>query len=56
MPASMQEVDPSPRCALQRAISLLKEALNIVDEFGDRPDIGARLQHVVESLQEECFE
>ncbi len=53
IPASMQKADPSPACALERAIALLNEALAIVDDVADRPDIGARLQHVIESLHEE---
>jgi hypothetical protein len=52
MSASMQKAEPSPRSELERAIVLLNEALNIVDEIADRPDIGARLQHVIETLQE----
>lgn len=53
MPASMQEVDRLPRCVqMERVIALLSEALNIVDDLADRPDIGARLQHVLESLLE----
>jgi hypothetical protein len=51
---SMQKADPSPACALQRAIALLIEALQIVDDSADRPDLGARLQHVIEELQEDC--
>lgn len=57
MPASMQDVERLPRCVqVERAINLLNEALNIVDDLADRPDIGARLQHVLETLREECTE
>jgi hypothetical protein len=57
MPASMQDVDPLPRCAeMQRAIHMLNEALDIIDGVADRPDIGARLQHVLDSLRQECTE
>lgn len=57
MPASMQDVDPLPHCVeMQRAIALLNEALDIIDDFADRPDIGARLQHVLDSLRGECTE
>jgi len=54
MSASMQKADPSPHFQLERAIALLNEALNIIDDIADRPDIGARLQHVIETLQERC--
>lgn len=56
MRAPMAEDDRLPRCAqLERVIALLSEALNIVDDLADRPDIGARLQQVLESLQEDCL-
>jgi hypothetical protein len=57
MPASMQEVDRMPRSVqVERVITLLNEALDLVDDLADRPDIGARLQHVLDSLREECTE
>jgi hypothetical protein len=57
MPASMQDVDPLPRYVeMQRAIHLLSQALDIIDDVADRPDIGARLQHILDSLQQECTE
>lgn len=57
MPASMQEVDRLPRSVeMERAIVLLSEALVIIDDFADRPDIGARLQHVLDSIRGECAE
>lgn len=34
-----------------RAVNLLNEALVIVDTM-DRPEIGARLQHVIDSVME----
>jgi hypothetical protein len=53
----MQDVDPLPRCdQMQRAIHLLNQALDIIDDVADRPDIGARLQHVLDTLQQECTE
>lgn len=56
-PAFVQEVDQLPRCEqLERVIALLNEALNMIDDLAVRPDIGARLQHVVEILRDECFE
>lgn len=54
MPASMHKADPSPGCALERALALLNEALDILDDTADRPDIGARLQHLIEALREMC--
>jgi hypothetical protein len=57
MQASMQEAGPVPRCTrLDRAIALLNEALNLIDEIAERPDIGARLQHVLDELRDECFD
>jgi hypothetical protein len=57
MPASMQEVDRMPRSVqVERVITLLNEALDLVDDLADRPDFGARLQHVLDSLREECTE
>jgi hypothetical protein len=41
---------------MQRAIHLLNQALDIIDDVADRPDIGARLQHVLDTLQQECTE
>jgi len=56
MRAPMPDGDRLPRCVqLERAIALLNEALNIIDDLADRPDIGARLQQVLESLQEDCL-
>jgi hypothetical protein len=53
----MQEVDRMPRSVqVERVITLLNEALDLVDDLADRPDIGARLQHVLDSLREECTE
>ena len=57
MQASTQEAGQSPHYPrLDRAIALLSEALNIIDEIAERPDIGARLQHVLDELRDECFE
>lgn len=33
-----------------RALSLLREALEIIDSLGEHPEIGARLNDVIESL------
>jgi hypothetical protein len=51
----MKEAGESPRCArLDDAIRLLGDALDIIDEIAERPDIGARLQHVLDELRGEC--
>lgn len=55
MAGSIQDIDRLPRCVqLERVIALLNEALEIVDGLADRPDIGARLQHVIEIVGEGC--
>jgi hypothetical protein len=55
--ASTQEAGRSPHYTrLDRAIALLSEALTIIDDIAERPDIGARLQHVLDELRDECFE
>ncbi len=35
-----------------RALALLQEALEIVDSIGAPPEIGARLQEVIDSLED----
>lgn len=35
-----------------RAVALLDEALQIIDGLGDCPELGARLQSIVEALRE----
>lgn len=37
---------------IERAILLLEQALEIIDQWADRPAIGARLQEVIEEVQE----
>jgi hypothetical protein len=49
--APSQQNDPSAH-DLSRAIQLLKEALGIVDRLG-HPDIGARLQDVIDRLSQQ---
>lgn len=37
---------------VDRALKLLNEALQIIDDLGNRPEVGARLQHVIDSLSD----
>jgi hypothetical protein len=37
---------------LGRALTLLREALNVVDSIKAPPEIGARIQEVVDALEE----
>ena len=54
MPAASPEADGSLRQQrIQRSILLLEEALQIIDELEDFPEIGARLHGLVESLKDE---
>ena len=52
MLASPNASDPQENRTVERALLLLEEALHIVDEWGDCPDIGARLQHVIDCVEE----
>jgi len=46
---SRGSADPPP---LNRAQSLLEEALAIIDSHADAPELGARLQEIIDSLRE----
>ena len=53
MPAASPGADGSPEDrTVERALALLEQALQIVDHWGDCPAIGARLQQVVDELEE----
>ena len=53
MPAAGQGADDSPEdWTVDRALVLLERALDIIDRWGDCPAIGARLQQVVDELEE----
>jgi hypothetical protein len=41
----------SVRPSLVRAQRLLEEALQLIDEHGAHPELGARLQEVIEGLE-----
>lgn len=51
MPAVNQGAEDAPE-SVDRALMLLEQALQIIDHWGDTPAIGARLQEVIESLQD----
>jgi len=54
MPAAIQGADgPEEVYTVARALLLLKEALEIVDQLGERPEVGARLQGVIDSLEDD---
>jgi hypothetical protein len=53
MPAAGHGADDSPEdWSVDRALVLLEQALEIVDRWGDCPAIGARLQQVVDEVEE----
>jgi hypothetical protein len=49
--AQTRDCPESARQALIRAQSLLEEALHLIDAHADAPELGARLQEVIEGLQ-----
>ena len=53
MPAASQGADDSSEdLTVDRALALLEQALQIVDRWGDCPAIGARLQQVVDEVED----
>jgi len=52
MLASQNADDPHEDRTAERALLLLGDALQIIDRWGDCPDIGARLQHVIDCVEE----
>ena len=53
MAAAGQDADRSSgEERVDRALALLGEALQIIDELGDAPDLAARLDEVIERLKE----
>ena len=51
--AASHSADDSPEdWTVDRALVLLEKALQIVDRWGDCPAIGARLQQVVDEIEE----
>jgi hypothetical protein len=52
MLASLNAGGPQENRTVERALLLLEDALQIIDEWGDCPDIGARLQHVIDCVDE----
>jgi hypothetical protein len=52
MPAADRGADQPERAeSISRAIGLLVEALEILDDQSYRPDLGARLQGIIDDLQ-----
>jgi hypothetical protein len=37
--------------SLARAVQLLEEALQLIDEHASRPELGARLQEIIDTLK-----
>lgn len=57
MPAVNKEADQLPVDApLGRAVALLVDALQILDDYDFSPEIGARLQEVIETLSAQEFQ
>lgn len=55
MPATTREADGSSRqTRVLRAVALMEEALQIIDDLEDYPEVGARLHGLVESLKGDC--
>lgn len=53
MPAAKQDADGlHEKSTVGHALDLLERALEIIDHWGDCPEIGARLQHVIDSVEE----
>jgi hypothetical protein len=53
MPAASQGADDSSEdFTVDRVLELLEQALEIVDRWGDCPAIGARLQQVLDEVEE----
>lgn len=53
MPAASQDADGRQQDrSVERVVSLLQESLGIIDDWGDCPEIGARLQHVIDCVEE----
>ena len=52
MLATQNAGDPQPDRTVERAILLLQDALRIIDHWGNCPEIGARLQHVIDCVDE----
>ena len=52
MPATDRGADQPERAQhINRAVALLVEALEIVDNKCDRPELGARLQGIIDDLR-----
>jgi hypothetical protein len=52
MLASPDAAGPNEDRTVERVLLLLSDALKIIDDWDDCPDIGARLQHVIDCVEE----
>ena len=53
MPAAVQGAEDLPEdWTAERVLGLLEQALEIIDHWGDCPAIGARLQQVVDDVED----
>lgn len=49
--ASKSTNEPARAKRAERAVKLLRRALRIVDQLEDRPEVGARLQALIDELR-----
>jgi hypothetical protein len=52
LPAGADGKDIIGHGSVDRALTLLREALNVVDSIKAPPELGARIQEVIDSLEE----
>ena len=52
MLANPNAAGPHQDRPVERVLLLLNDALQIIDDWDDCPDIGARLQHVIDCVDE----
>jgi len=52
MLASPDAAGPNQDRTVEHVLLLLGDALSIIDDWDDCPDIGARLQHVIDCVDE----
>lgn len=54
MSQSGREVDrPFRKEGLERVLELVNQAIRVVDDVGDHPDLGARLSELADAVKEE---
>lgn len=52
MLASPNAADPNQDRTVDHVLLLLKDALKIIDDWDNCPEIGARLQHVIDCVED----